>query len=381
MLLAALGGCSSFQQGSDPGLRSYADGRVAPIPGPTQPSWTEQDRLPRSYQYQYAGGSANPGVGPLAGARSAAGSGVTTVALNQPAGTPSPILLGPGAASTAALASDAGTPHMADRPASLPETDKASAPAVPPAKPEPIVPPGKPEDSVPSKTSKPAMDPGGIVTLDHQANLPSPPAVRMVNSKRITINYEVKDVGPSGVSGVELWYTQDGKSWKKRDVPPQTQPPYIIEVNEEGLYGFTLLAKNGIGLSKDPPQSGDLPQVWVEVDLTSPVVHLTGVNAKCSHNKQNVVIRWNATDKNLAPKPITLSYAAKAGGPWSPIATHIENTGRYEWPLPADFPSRFLIRVEAADAVGNIGMDQTPKPVLMDRAQPTVSITNIESGK
>src|SRR5262249_31386977 len=159
------------------------------------------------------------------------------------------------------------------------------------------------------------------------------------------VNYEVKDVGPSGVSGVELWYTQDGsKTWKKRDVPPQTQPPYIIEVNDEGLYGFTLLAKNGIGLSKDPPQAGDLPQVWVEVDLTKPVVHLSAVNARCSGKSQCVVIHWTAADKNLGPRPITLSYALKPEGPWNPIATNLENTGRYEWPLPADVPCRFLIR-------------------------------------
>src|SRR5205814_7780517 len=38
---------------------------------------------------------------------------------------------------------------------------------------------------------------------------------RLVGSKRVSLNYELKEVGPSGVSQVELWYTQDGRSWNK----------------------------------------------------------------------------------------------------------------------------------------------------------------------
>jgi hypothetical protein len=377
ILLAALGGCSSLQQGSDSGFRGCCDGHIQPVPNPSPTSWTENDRLPRADQYHYAGGSAGSAVGPV-GARTGSAA-PTMMAMNTPAPSSMPPSLG--GTSPAALASD-------PMPLPLPDQTGSRSPSVPEpfpaAPPDPLLTPAarsEPTVPVPGKTMKSAPD-GGIVMLDHQPNHPAGPAVRMINSKRITINYELKDVGPSGVSGVELWYTQDGsKSWKKREVPPQSQPPYIIEVNDEGLYGFTLLARNGVGLSKDPPQPGDLPQVWVEVDLTSPVVHLTGVNAKCTSKSQNVVIRWTATDKNLAPKPITLSYAQKAEGPWKPIATHLENTGRFEWPLPTEVPSRFLIRVEATDAVGNLGMDQTPKPVLMDRAQPTVSIITIEAGK
>src|SRR5262249_2527875 len=33
--------------------------------------------------------------------------------------------------------------------------------------------------------------------------------VKVVKSRRITLNFAFKDVGPSGVSAVELWYTQD----------------------------------------------------------------------------------------------------------------------------------------------------------------------------
>jgi hypothetical protein len=250
--------------------------------------------------------------------------------------------------------------------------DKNDAPF--PPKPEMATFPKEPEAVLAPKAEKAH----GPVTVEHQTGHGTPPAVRMVNSKRITINYEVKGVGPSGLSGVELWCTQDGKTWKKRDVAPHAQPPYVVEVEAEGLYGFTLLAKNGIGLGKEAPQPGDLPQIWVEVDQTSPVVQLTSIHANCAHQHQDVVIRWKANDKNLGPRPVTLSYAASEEGPWQTMAANLPNTGRYVWPLPAEAPARFLVRVEATDLVGNVGSAQTPKPVLMDRAQPTVSIIGVD---
>jgi hypothetical protein len=50
------------------------------------------------------------------------------------------------------------------------------------------------------------------------ASTPSVPvstAVRMVNNKRFNLNYEVTEVGKSGISAVELWMTPDGRSWTK----------------------------------------------------------------------------------------------------------------------------------------------------------------------
>jgi hypothetical protein len=203
----------------------------------------------------------------------------------------------------------------------------------------------------------------------------------MVNSKRITLNYELKGVGPSGVSGVELWYTMDAKTWKKSDTPPQTKPPYVIEVAEEGVYGFTLLAKSGVGIGKEPPKPGEQPQVWVEVDMTRPVVRLLSIEANLQNSAPNLVLRWSAADKNLGSRPITLAYAEHEGGPWVPMASNVENTGRFVWPLPGNMPARFLVRVEAIDLPGNVGSAQTPKTILVDTAIPTVAILNVEAVK
>jgi hypothetical protein len=201
--------------------------------------------------------------------------------------------------------------------------------------------------------------------------------IRLVNSKRITLNYEVKDVGPSGITDVELWCTRDGLTWKKRETLHQAHPPCVVDVEDEDLYGFTLVVHSGAGLGRQP-QEGDQPQVWVEVDVTKPTVQLLGVEAGKGVNNRQLTILWKATDKNLGARPITLAYAAQADGPWFPIATELENTGRFVWNMPKEAPHQLFVRVEAVDLVGNIGLAQTPNALLDDLSQPTISITKVE---
>jgi hypothetical protein len=208
---------------------------------------------------------------------------------------------------------------------------------------------------------------------------PAPAAsdIRLVNSKRISLNYKVNNVGSSGVTAVELWCTRDGRTWKKLKSFEQAHPPCIIDVDEEDLYGFTLVVRSGVGLGK-PPQEGDKPQVWVEVDTTRPVVRLMGVEAGPVAQGRSLSIRWKATDKNLGQRPITLLYTTEAAGPWKPIATQLENTGYYVWHIPNEVPHHLLVRVEAVDLVGNIGVAQTTNPLLDDLSQPTASILAVE---
>jgi hypothetical protein len=208
-------------------------------------------------------------------------------------------------------------------------------------------------------------------------------SVRMVNSKRISINYEIKDVGKSGIALIELWYTRtEGRNWQKYEERTNPQSPYTFEVSDEGLYGFTLVARNKAGGGEQPPKVGDLPQVWVEVDLTKPLVRIQSVDVGKGPELGSLTITYSATDKNLARQAISLSYAEKPEGDWKPIATNEENTGRYVWRMPADVPYQFYVRVEAADRAGNIGSAETPKPVIVDLSQPKVQVIGVEpSGK
>ena len=215
------------------------------------------------------------------------------------------------------------------------------------------------------------------------AGFPGAAERRLVNSKRISLNYELKDVGPSGVASVELWFTQDGRSWNRYPLPRAEDGappprPLVFDVSGEGVYGFTLVARSGVGLSERPPQVGDRPQIWVEVDLTRPVVQVHSVNVGRGSDKGKLTINWSARDKNLGREPISLSYAKETGGPWTPIAEHVPNTGRYVWKMPEQVPYQFYVRVEAADQAGNVGEAVTPDMVRVDLALPRVRILAVE---
>jgi hypothetical protein len=207
---------------------------------------------------------------------------------------------------------------------------------------------------------------------------------KLVSSKRISLNYELKEVGPSGVSAVELWYTQDGRSWNRypqNATQEGSQRPFVFDVSGEGLYGITLVAKSGVGLGVRPPQLGDRPQIWIEVDLTKPVVQIQGVTVGQGAEKGKLFVTWSARDKNMARSPISVSYGEQPTGPWTPIVEHHANTGRYTWTIPERVPYQFYVRVEARDSAGNVGEAVTPQMVKVDLAQPRVNIINIEPAR
>jgi hypothetical protein len=191
------------------------------------------------------------------------------------------------------------------------------------------------------------------------------PAFRMVNTKKFSLGFKVDDVGVTGVAGVDLWCTQDMRVWKKFDAVQQVNA-VVVEVKDEGTYGFTLVARNGNGLGKAPPQPGDLPQVWVSVDTTPPAVTLSGVELNLTSKTPSLIVRWTAKDKNFGPRPVTLSFAPAAEGPWTLLAGNVENTGRYEWPLSSALPATMYVRVQAADLNGNVGMALTENPIRLD---------------
>jgi hypothetical protein len=188
--------------------------------------------------------------------------------------------------------------------------------------------------------------------------------MRMVNSRRIMLDYDLGDVPAPTSSVLELWYTQDGRTWHKDDTSVKSGSPYVVEVNKEGTYGFVMVARAPNERSM-PPASGEEPQVWVEVDWTKPVVTLVDVKPAIGMGGRTASLFWTATDNNLARQPITLSYAESPDGPWKTFATSLENTGRYVWQVPSNVPNRIHVRIEAFDLVGNAGVNVLPGTVVL----------------
>jgi hypothetical protein len=200
--------------------------------------------------------------------------------------------------------------------------------------------------------------------------------VSVVNSRRLQINYEVKDVGPSGLAAVELWYTHNGSPWQKYGDAPQ-QPPFVVDVAEEGVYGFTLLARNRAGQGKDRPDPGDPAQVTVEVDMTRPTVEVPA--PQLDAQARTLTVLWQATDKNLGAQPVALCWSRDPDGPWVPIITGLENTGRYVWKLPDGLPSRFYVQVEASDLAGNVAAVRSPNAVALAPAAGAPAVAAAEA--
>jgi hypothetical protein len=195
--------------------------------------------------------------------------------------------------------------------------------------------------------------------------------VRKVNTKHIQLGYEFKDVGPSGVAGVEVWYTRDTQEWRR--VPGILRDnPCSVDL-EEGTYGITLIARTGFGGGREAPTSGEQPQLWVEVDVTKPVVFLTGMQQ--GSGTRTLLVGWTARDDNFGGKPIGIYCAEQPTGPWLPITERLENSGSYLWQVPSNTPPSIYLRVEATDLAGNVSTADSPTPVLIDLSRP--SVTNI----
>jgi hypothetical protein len=202
------------------------------------------------------------------------------------------------------------------------------------------------------------------------------PAIRLVDSKRFTLSFDPKDAAGSQV---EVWGTLDGRTWKK--VPALLQPPnsLLVEVRDEGVYGFILTAKSGS--TSRPPQAGDTPQVWISVDVSKPAVELQGVELSLTSRVLGLVVRWKATDRNFGPRPITIAYAEHRDGPWVPLGAGVENTGRFECPIPRGLPRSVLLRVEATDLMGNVASAQTSTPIRLESAVGTAVPESVSSAR
>jgi hypothetical protein len=191
-----------------------------------------------------------------------------------------------------------------------------------------------------------------------------PPDARpkFVGSRTFALEYDV-EVGRSGISKVELWATRDGgQTWFRVAQDDDNRTPLVVTVDDEGLYGFRLLVESADAPSR-PPVAGDAPELWVAVDLQRPIAEIIAIEQGAGNMNDHLIFRWRADDNNLEPRPISLFYSSRPSGPWSAVATSLENTGQYAWRVERHVPNRFFLRLEARDTAGNLAAFQTREPV------------------
>lgn len=206
-----------------------------------------------------------------------------------------------------------------------------------------------------------------------------PERKQVLNGTQFQIGFKVDEVGPSGVGSVELYITEDnGQKWYKYGEDPDKKSPFHVEVPKDGIYGFALRVRSGVGLADALPRSGEKPDVVIVVDRIAPVVKLHPVKQELGGKANKVTISWEMSDQNLAEKSIAINYSTQPEGPWEPIVGWQEDTGRFTWSVGPGNPSRFYLQVVARDAADNISKIATPEPIILDLTKPTGRIVDVE---
>lgn len=238
-----------------------------------------------------------------------------------------------------------------------------------------------------TSTSQPSSSGSNDLGQNTPSNVTTPqrPGTSYINTLQLAIPFRVSNVGVSGVPVTDLWVTRDlGRNWTKvprpTDDPGHSLPatpdaesvtkqiPYSAPT--EGLYGFTVVVRSGVGIGDSDPRPGDKPQRLVEVDVTKPEVSLR-VTPGTSTDIRNVTIEWSAKDKNLIDRPVSLLWSkTKEGGEWEPIIGDLDARGKYVWTVTDQGPFQFFVQIRATDRAGNIGSETWKDQVTVDLNRP-----------
>jgi hypothetical protein len=231
----------------------------------------------------------------------------------------------------------------------------------------------------PADKSGPSAANAPVSMVSMGTGVPDGERVRWVNSRSFELEYDAQSVGPTGVGRVELWGTRDaGRNWRSFGVDDKKRSPMVVTVDDEGIYGFRIAIQNGAGAGGKPPRSGELPEIWIGVDMTKPVGRIMAVEPIVAGEANKLTIAWEANDnQKLAPRPISLYFSETLGGPWTSIAAGLENTNRYTWQFDARAPQRVFLRLEVRDEAGNVGAHETTEPVSLDRTAPAARIRDV----
>src|SRR5262249_20353275 len=166
-----------------------------------------------------------------------------------------------------------------------------------------LVPPVQPAAATPAPAPMPSQQ--VVVNAGSREQGPAArdtlhPNRQLINNTHVVLDYRIDQVGPSGVSKVEIWMTGDeGKTWQHLCDDPDRKSPAEFDLPREGLYGRSLVVTNGNSISDPPPTAGTVPDWWIEVDTTRPQAQLLSVRPGTAEDAGTLVITWAASDKNL----------------------------------------------------------------------------------
>jgi hypothetical protein len=242
--------------------------------------------------------------------------------------------------------------------------------------PSDLMPPNGPVGNMLPPVSSSSPLPGQMFNQGQQA---VPPMAsrneRVSRSQRFQLEYEIEGVDSVAVHRVEIWATNDnGQTWRHLGDDDDKQSPYLVSVPNDGMYGFRLLVQAQEGLPVRPPLNGDMPDVWVRVDSSKPLVRLTNARYGRGADLGQLLLTWQATDQDLTDSPVTLLFGESPEGPWRIAAEGLPNSGSYQWPVDDRIPAELYLRIEVLDRAGNMGSDTSRTPIRADGLLPKGTI-------
>lgn len=280
-----------------------------------------------------------------------------------------------------ASAAPAANAPAVPEPASQPSAGESGSESGPPAATAPVT--GTPQQPLAARSlASQTVAPQPVATQAVAAPVSTAqhrPRVRRVNSTSFQIGYALEDVGPSGVSSVDLFLTEDGgRQWFHYGADEDASSPFEVTVPQDGTYGFAIRVRSGVGLSQPPPQPGEAPEMSIAIDRRPPQVALKPLKQGNGQQPGQLLIEWTMSDDELAERPVSLYYASHHNGPWQPITGWEPDTGQYLWTFGPDVPKQVYIRLEARDAAGNIARADSPDPLVIDLSRPSARIIEVD---
>ena len=115
------------------------------------------------------------------------------------------------------------------------------------------------------------------------------------------------------------------------------------------------------------------------MDKTPPTGQLLPPQIGRGVSRNKILLRWTASDANLAALPVLLEYAAQPAGPWQKIGDWQANSGRFVWGLERGLPGKVYLRLTVKDEAGNVTQTPAAEPLLIDFVRPTARIVDVEA--
>jgi hypothetical protein len=194
-----------------------------------------------------------------------------------------------------------------------------------------------------------------------------------VNSLRCTLDYALET---ASAVRVEAFVTRNnGRSWTRVG---EGRSPMPLTLPEEGLYGLTLVVSTS-GQQAAPPDPGDAPELWLEVDTTKPEVLVQNIQPGSGAEARALTFTWSVNDRNLGGTPVEVFCAPSADGPWQPLARGLKSHGTGQCSVPTELGGRVFVRVQAVDKAGNLGRWETRDPIVLEGAKPKVRVIGVNA--